>query len=303
MRIALFCATARGAAFLRELRALAPDAQLDVYSFREEPWEPPFLDTIAAAAAELHASFREVRAIGADAFHGCDVLLAVSWRYMIPKDVYSRATKGAYVFHDSLLPEYRGFSPTVWAIANGEDHTGVTILVMAEGVDEGDIVDQRRVPIGAGDTIADVMQRVTATYLELLRANLAKLTTGAADAKPQDHARATYCCKRVPEDNAIDWTRGSAEILDLIRAVTQPYPGAFTTLDGAKLIVWSASALPADARRFVGRIPGRVAGPHGDGVIVLTGDGGIVVREVQKEGEPRMPAPQVLRKLGTTLGR
>jgi len=298
VNIALLCATARGLRVLEALAALASGPSIRVVSFREEAWEPPFLDDIRAAAQRHGARFTEARLL--DGGEPIDLLLAVSWRYLIPPSVYTRALLGAYLFHDSLLPAYRGFAPTVWAMINGESSTGVTLLRMAEGADEGDVVDQRRVPIGPEETIADVMARVTETYVDVLRANFDALVAGTAVGKPQDHARATYGCKRLPADARIDWSASSVSILNLIRASTSPYPGAFTTLDGKRLTVWSASPSP---RVYAGGVPGRVVGRLGAGVGVLTGDGAIVVTELQLDDGPRLPAAELLTTLSMTLGR
>src|SRR5690606_18388029 len=122
-----------------------------------------------------------------------------------PSAIYERARLGAFVFHDSLLPAYRGFSPTVWAIINGEDNTGVTLFHMADDVDSGDIVAQQRVSIAPDETIADVLENVTQAYLSVLESYLPALMDGSAPRIPQEHEAATYTCKRLPEDNAIDW--------------------------------------------------------------------------------------------------
>ena len=139
MHVVLLCATDRGLQFLGKLVAMLPaGARLSVVSFREEPVEPPFLDAVQSAATAAGARFFETRSVAgpkmAEFWAGerVDLMFAVSWRYMIPREIYERPTFGTYVFHDSLLPTYRGFAPTVWAIANGEDHTGVTLFRIAE---------------------------------------------------------------------------------------------------------------------------------------------------------------------------
>lgn len=298
MKIAVLCATARGERFLRELAALAPSAEVHVVTFREEPWEPPFTDRIKAASEQAGWRF-SLRTEG-DVFDGeaFDLLFAVNWRFYVPGSVHELASRGAWVFHDSLLPAYRGFSPTVWAIVNGEDHTGVTLLGMAEGIDEGGIVDQRRVAIGIEDTIASVMERVTDAYIDLLRTNFAKLVDGVTTT-PQDETRATYTCKRLPDDNRIDWSAPAESILNLIRGTTRPYPGAWTTLDGARVAIWSASR-DTSGRRYVGCVPGRVVAMVP--VTVLAGDGSaIVLSEVQREGHPVIETSKVVTRLSATL--
>jgi methionyl-tRNA formyltransferase len=309
MRIVLLCATRRGLMVLERLSKLTPQAKLVVFSFREEPWEPPFLDAIREHTLKVGGTFHETRNVGADKWTAfwqeasVDLMLAVSWRYLIPPEVYRKARCGAFVFHDALLPEYRGFAPTVWAIANGEDHTGVTLFEIAPGVDEGDIVDQESVPIGPEETIGVVIDRVTAIYLEILERNLVRLLEGTAPRRPQEHSRATFTCRRTPEDNAIDWRASTASIFNLIRAVTIPYSGAFTSFEGKALTIWGAQRL-ASTPRFVGRVPGRVIEMRpGEGAVVLTGDGALLVTRVQLQGGPVVFASEILNSLSATLGR
>lgn len=308
MRIVLLCATRRGYLFLERLAELLPQSDFVVFSFRETPWEPPFLDDIRELSLATGGQFFEARQVGGadwNRFWGStdvDLMFVVSWRYMIPASVYLRPRLGTFVFHDSLLPEYRGFSPTVWAIINGEDHTGVTLFEIAEEMDAGDIIDQERIVIGPDDTIAVVMERVTQTYLQLLERNLDGLITGTAPRYRQDHSRATYTCRRLPEDNQIDWAWSSNSIYNLIRAVSAPYPGAYTYFSGQKMRVWSARRV-TNARRYVGRIPGRVVEVRrGEGSVVLTGDGALLLSEVQVEGGEVVCASNVLSSLSHTLG-
>ncbi len=309
MRIALFCATRRGCHLLEKMIRLVPDESLVVFSFREEAWEPPFLDDIRDLAVSSGAQFYETRQLKESSVKAfwdstpVDLILTVNWRYIIPSVIYQKAQRGAYVFHDSLLPTYRGFSPTVWAMVNGENHTGVSLIEMGEGFDTGDLVAQQSVPIGGDDTIADVFERVTEAYLALLEQNLDDLLNGHINPVPQDHNLATFTCKRLPEDNIIDWTLPGRRIYDLIRAVTVPYPGAYTTLNGKKLTIWAARLLP-DYRHYVGNIPGRIVEYRpGEGAVVLTGDSPILITQVQLEDGEIVDAAQVLNKLSYTLGR
>ena len=231
-----------------------------------------------------------------------DLLLMVSWRYLVPKSVYSQARLGSYVFHDSLLPKYRGFSPTVWAMINGEPETGATLFEVTDDVDAGAIVDQRAIPIGSSETIAQVVERVTSAYLQIAEDNFCKLLSGLAQLRPQNHAEATYTCKWTPDDALINWRKSSRSIYDLVRATTRPYPGAFTTVDGRKLTVWSAE-LPREQRRYVASVPGRIAQVEpGIGTTVLTGDGSILLRNVQLEDEPIANAATILKSPSVTLG-
>ena len=309
MHIVLLCATRRGHLILKKLTELLPDCRLTVFTFPEEPWEPRYVEDIRATTLAFGGQCFEARQVNAEKWRAfwhetpIDLMLAVSWRYLIPSEIYRLPRLGTFVFHDSLLPAYRGFSPTVWAMVNGEDHTGVTLFAMADEVDSGDVVMQTRVDIGPDETIAAILERVTATYLSALEQALPLLLEGRAPRLIQDQSQASFTCKRLPEDNRIDWTRPAVEVYNLIRAVTAPYPGAFTTLSGRKLTVWSAKRLP-DYRRFVGAIPGRiVAVEPGEGSVVLTGDGALLLRDIQLEGDPMRPAYEVLTSIGHTVGR
>jgi methionyl-tRNA formyltransferase len=303
MHLVLLCATQRGYRFLDKLSQLASDQQLSVVSFPETAWEPPFLDDIRGLAESRGVRFYETRQISKlDIWQTLpDLMLVVSWRYLIPPEVYQQPRLGSFVFHDSLLPAYRGFSPTVWAVINGEDHTGVTLFEMAEDVDSGDIVDQEHVPIAPDETIADVMEHVTRTYLTLLERNLSALLDGTAPRHPQDHNSATFTCKRNPEDNRINWTASTQQIYDLIRATTYPYTAAYTYLKGKRLRIWSAERLPK--RRYIGSIPGRVVEFHANkGAVVLTGDGRLLLTRVQWDEGEIVTADRILNSLNYTLG-
>lgn len=309
MQIVLLCATRRGYVFLQKLWELLPRSDITVFSFQEKPWEPPFLDDIRELTLANGGQFFKTTEVGKQCWSqfwestAVDLMFVMGWRYIIPASVYRRPRLGTFVFHDSLLPAYRGFSPTVWAIINGEDHTGVTLFEIAEEVDAGDIVDQERVPIGPDETIAVVMERVTHTYLDLLERNLNYLIKGTAPRYPQDHSRATYTCKQVPEDHGIHWAASSETVYKLILAVTTPYPGGYTYLSGRKMRVWSARR-EVNARRYVGRIPGRVIEVRpGEGSVVLTGDGALLLTQVQMEGAEIVCAADVLNSLSQTLGR
>jgi methionyl-tRNA formyltransferase len=309
MRIALLCATRRGYLFLQKLTELLPQSDFVVFSFTEAPEEPPFLDDIRKLTLAIGGRFFKAGQVSSPHLNEfwestpIDLMFAVSWRYMIPASIYLRPRQGTFVFHDSLLPEYRGFAPTVWSIINGEDHTGVSLFEISEHFDEGNIVDQERVPIGPDETIAVVLERTTQTYLDLLERNLDGLIKGTALRHPQDHSCASYTSKRLPEDNRIDWTAPTKTIYDLIRAVSAPYPGAYTYFSGQKMRVWSAQQVP-NARRYIGKIPGRVVDVSpGEGSVVLTGDGVLLLSHVQMEDGKIVYASDILNSFSHTLGR
>ena len=308
MHIVLLCATRRGLSFFHALSQLVPDASITVFSFREAEGEPPFFDDIRAATASMRRRFIEARAVYGHAHREfwredpIDLLFAVSWRYLVPREAFDLPVLGSFVFHDSLLPRNRGFSPTVWAIANGDDHTGVTLFEMNDEVDSGDIVDQQRVSIGPHETIREALAHTTEAYISVLNRNFDSLRSGTARRHPQVQSDATYCRRRSPEDNRIDWDRDVRAIYNLIRAVTDPYPGAFTTLRGKRLTIWAAR--PVDDSIDVDLAPGTVVEVHpGRGIEVVTARGKLLVTTVQLETGPVGTADKFVDRPGIRLGK
>lgn len=230
-----------------------------------------------------------------------DIAFVVGCRILIPEALYGLPRLGSLAVHDSMLPEYRGFAPLNWAILNGEDHTGVTLFYLSEKMDGGDIVAQRRVPIGPHDTAPEVYERVCRTTIDVILDSYSQLEAGTAPRRVQDYSEGTFTCSRGPADGEIDWSRPTASIYNQVRALASPYPGAYTFFEGRKLTVWSARPKEG-APRFAGRIPGRVTGRSDEGVEVLTGDGVLIVSEVQLEGAEPSSAASVLRSVRITLG-
>lgn len=306
-RIVLCCATQRGYLFLKKLIEIYPDNEIYVFSFREESCEPPFFDDTRELISANGGQFIEATQLNCDKLISfwkhtpIDLMLVVSWRYMIPASIYSRPRLGTYVFHNSLLPKYRGFSPTVWAVINGEKQTGVTLFEIAKDVDAGDIIDQVSVSIRLDDTISNIMDRMTMSYLHILQKNFRGLIDGTVYKYPQDHTKATYTCKRLVSDNKIDWALPSNRIYNFIRAITAPYPGAYSYLKGKKIIIWAAKLLP-DFPSYAGRVAGRIVQVIPNiGSVILTGNGALLLTEVQVDGGDIVCASDVLRSLSHTL--
>ena len=173
-----------------------------------------------------------------------DLILSMYYRNMIPTRLLNLAPLGAFNMHGSYLPRYRGRAPLNWAIINGEDHIGVSLHVMVKEADAGDLVDQEKIPIGPEETAAIILPRVREAAVNVLGRQLDGLLTGRAPRTPQNHALATYFGKRTPEDGRIDWTKSAREVFNLVRALSQPFPGAFTDVifqgQTARLLVWQA---------------------------------------------------------------
>lgn len=172
-----------------------------------------------------------------------DILFSFYYRQLICPAILAIPRLGGYNMHGSLLPKYRGRAPVNWAILRGERETGATLHAMVERADAGDIVDQEAVPIGREDSVVEVSARVTAAARRVLKRSLPALLAGEAPRRPQDPRRASYFGRRRPEDGRIDWQRGAGEIFDLVRAVTHPFPGAYTEHRGEAFRIWWARPL------------------------------------------------------------
>lgn len=304
----LFCGgTPRGLAVLKRL--VADGAPLvGVYAFEQDAHEHHRVEEqIHQLAAEADVPCRTVRKIGPEEERQIleelqpDLALVIGWRTMIPMSVIDAAPLGWIGAHDSLLPRGRGFAPTNWAVILGHDAGGVTLMHLAEGVDDGDIVDQRRIPLGPRATAPELYDAVTDATVELVADHLPALLAGAAPRTAQRHEDATYFCARTPEDGEIDWHAPTATIDRLVRGLTYPYPGAWTTLHGQRLGIWEAEPASPSVR-YEGAVPGRVVARHEDGgVDVLTGDGVLRLRIVG-DHDSRVPAANALRSVKETLG-
>lgn len=210
---------------------------------------------------------------------GPALIFSFYYRHMIPADILKLPRLGAFNMHGSLLPRYRGRAPVNWAIIEGETETGVTLHHMVRRADAGDIVDQQAVAIGPTDTARDVFGKVTEAAVAVLARNIEALKAGRAPRIPQDERLATTFGGRRPEDGRIDWTQSATRIFNLVRALTEPYPGAFTTASGRMLFIWWAQVL---ARPNGLARPGAVVTI--DPLVVATGDGGLRIERWQWGG-------------------
>jgi methionyl-tRNA formyltransferase len=227
-----------------------------------------------------------------------DIIFSFYYRNLINEEILAVPRLGAFNMHGSLLPKYRGRVPINWAVLNGEKESGVTLHHMVKRADAGDIVDQEAVPIGPEDTAFDVFNKVTMAARKVLERQLDAIKAGMAPRTRQDNSQATKFGGRKPEDGRIDWTESAERIYNLIRAVTHPYPGAFTEVNGKRLFIWQAKPLG----RGEGR-PGTVLSTAP--LRVATGSGSLEVTRYQWEGDHEEAADDVTHDLrtGTVLGR
>lgn len=167
-----------------------------------------------------------------------DVILAIGWYYMVPKIIREIPTEGVWGIHASLLPNYAGGAPLVWAIINGETQTGVTLFRMDSGVDDGDIIYQKKLSIDKKDTIKTMIKKTSITSKSII---LKSLLADKIKYKPQDKSKIIVYPQRSPDDGEIDWSWDNEKIKNFVRAQTKPYPGAWTTINNKKVILWDIS--------------------------------------------------------------
>jgi methionyl-tRNA formyltransferase len=195
-----------------------------------------------------------------------DIIFSFYYRNLICQEILDIPRLGAFNLHGSLLPKYRGRVPINWAVLNGEIRTGATLHYMVKRPDAGDIVDQEAVSIGPRDTAQDVFIKVTTAARLVLERSLDAIKQGRASRRPQDESQASYFGARKPDDGCIDWHANAQRIFNLIRALTHPYPGAFTDVEGRRLFIWWAEPRPDGAGRpgqVVSVTPLRVAAGKG----------------------------------------
>lgn len=216
-----------------------------------------------------------------------DLVFCVGWTQLLRRDILGLPRLGCVGFHASLLPRYRGRAPVNWAIIHGERETGNTMMLLDEGVDTGDILAQRRFSIEDDDTCATIYDKVARSEDEMIREVLPLIRAGRMPRVPQDHAAATVMPRRRPEDGVIRWNRTTRQLHDWVRALTHPYPGAFTSVGAERVFVWKASPWrpgpggpPSSPPR-----PGwwRLEGSPSR-LLAGTSDGDLVLERVQAEG-------------------
>jgi len=189
-----------------------------------------------------------------------DLLFSFYYRSMLKGEILGIPRLGALNLHGSLLPKYRGRAPVNWVLVKGETETGVTLHFMTEKPDAGEIVGQAAVPIAFDDTALTLFGKMERAASRLLGDLLPLIAREEIPRRPNDLARGSYFGGRRPEDGRIDWSRPAVEIYNLVRAVTRPYPGAFTGLDGEKITVWWAVPLRGEAGSSLSPGTIRVAG-------------------------------------------
>jgi len=217
-----------------------------------------------------------------------DIIFSFYYRKMIPNAILEIPRIGAFNLHGSLLPQYRGRCPVNWVLIAGESRTGVTLHCMVEKPDAGDIVSQKEVPITFEDTVFSVYMKLVGAARELMQDILPHFEAGTFTRTAQT-GPSSYFGGRKPEDGLIDWAKDSLSIYNLTRAVTHPYPGAFTYFEGKRLFVWKAYPENVSPRNAPA---GTVISEHP--LLVRTGSGSLRLISVQLEGEKEIEAAELV---------
>lgn len=216
----------------------------------------------------------------------CEVLLSVNYLFIIEDDLIRLPKKYATNIHGSLLPKYRGRTPHVWAIINGEKETGITAHLIDNEVDNGDIIMQLKIPIGEEDTGGDILKKFNEQYPVIVKKLLEDISDNRIHLKEQDQTKATYFGKRTPDDGLINWHWCRERIRNWIRAQAKPYPGAFTFYKDKKMIIHHCSF--SDYGFHYEQTNGTILKADQNALLVKTPNGVLCIDDIEFE-EPIQP--------------
>jgi methionyl-tRNA formyltransferase len=275
-----------GCACLEELLAFGTTVQC-LFTHEDDPAEeiwfktPRLIARVRGIPVYTNENLKDPAVIGMLKKLNPDVIFSFYYRKLIPAEILRIPKIGAFNLHGSLLPKFRGRCPVNWVLIEGEAKTGLTLHVMEEKADSGDIIAQRAIDIEFHDTAHSLFLKMVEEARILMGETLPALAEGTFKRIPQA-GPSSYFGGRKPEDGLIDWVKDARAIYNLVRATTHPYPGAFTYVGGRKLFIWGA--LPEE--RVVTGPPGRMVSP--DPWTVATGCGALRLTRVQLEGEEEM---------------
>jgi UDP-4-amino-4-deoxy-L-arabinose formyltransferase/UDP-glucuronic acid dehydrogenase (UDP-4-keto-hexauronic acid decarboxylating) len=273
------------------------------FTHRDDPKENIWFDSVAELAASRNIPVfapedinhplwvRKIRELEPD------ILFSFYYRDMVGPSILNIPPAGCLNLHGSLLPEYRGRCPVNWVLVNGEKETGVTLHYMTPRPDDGDIVCRKRIEISDDDTAKSLHKKVANATSGMLDEILPRIKDGAALRDPQDHSKATYFGGRRPEDGEINWNKTASDVRNLVRAVTHPYPGAFSYVGDNKLIFWSVTEIPLRGNE-VG--PGTIVST--DPLVISCGTGAVRVDFGQPELGIYMTGTQLALEFGLIQG-
>jgi len=225
-----------------------------------------------------------------------DVIVVAAFGKILPPDVLRLPPLGCVNLHASLLPRHRGASPISAAILSGDKVTGVCAILMDAGMDTGDILLAKEIPICEEDTAGSLHDKMMEPGALLVVESIARILDKTIQPKPQQHDRATYARPLAKEDGQLDWNRDAAHLSRVVRAMN-PWPVAFCMLDRERLKIWRAGARGGSGE------PGAVIAIEHEGIAVGTGSGLLLLKEVQAPGKKRMPASEFARGRRLRIGQ
>lgn len=227
-----------------------------------------------------------------------DMVVVAAFGQLLPEAIIDAPKLGCLNIHPSLLPKYRGAAPLNWSIIRGETRTGVTIMLMDEGMDSGDILLQEETPLGDNETVGELHDRLADLGAKLLVKTIDQVVRGLAQRRAQDPAGVTFAPRLTKETGRINWNDKARDIVNLIRGLS-PAPTAYTSLDGQVLKIFSAEIIPG----ATSQPPGTITAPATAGLPVAAADGHVIVKDVQLAGKKRMPIGDFLRGYRLTPGK
>ncbi len=219
-----------------------------------------------------------------------DVIVVAAFGQILSKVILDLPKFGCINVHASLLPKYRGSAPIQWSIIEGEEKTGITIMHMDEGIDTGDMISKKEITLSPKETFGTLHDKLAEAAGPLLIQALADIEAGRATRTKQGDSNSIYARILDKSLGHIDFSQPAVKIERLIRGLN-PWPSAYTSLEGKMLKIWDADVEPAQENG----VPGEIIAVRKDAILVQTGDGILAVKELQLEGKKRMTAESFLR--------
>ena len=219
-----------------------------------------------------------------------DIIIVAAFGQIVPKSILDMPKYGCVNVHASLLPQYRGAAPIQWAVINGDEVTGVTIMRMNEGIDTGDMIAKKTVRLAEDETGGSLFDKLAQVGAQLCVETMEMIEAGKVEYIPQNNEEATHTSMIRKELGLIDWNRPAVDIERLIRGLN-PWPSAYTQLSGKTFKIWKARVV-SDENTYE---PGCICRIDKEGMYVQTGEGILLLTEVQMEGKKRMEASAFLR--------
>jgi methionyl-tRNA formyltransferase len=266
-----------------------------------------------AIPVEQPVTLRDPQVQAQLASYSAEVIVVVAYGLILPKEVLAMPPRGCINVHASLLPRHRGAAPVAWAILSGDRISGVTTMLMDEGLDTGPILLQKEESLDPRDTTPQVAGRFARLGAELLVETLDLWGADALQPTPQDDSAATLAPSFKKQDGKIDW-RSAASVIDRQVRALQPWPGAYTFVEGRRLAIWAAdmetpspsSEVPGSASLSAGGVPpapGTVVSSGPAGLAVSCAGGELLwIQEVQLAGRKRQPVGEFLRGRRVAVG-